>query len=282
MFNLYKWAFVPFFFMKVVCYNFETHSYLGNVLENYLQTNDTEMLYNVKSILLEPLGNASIWADRVKFQKEYAWTRQLHYIDILECNKNKDINDITVDHYCENKCITSALQNFTTTLKNQIKESEIIDSSKQWCTIQTPKIELHKRELFKFILHFLQDFNQPMHLMGFDRGGNSYQIIRNKNGRNKTTNLHALWDSELPQYFIQKHGPYKPNKVKIQKITTQNEYKDMLIQILNKNLNITCSKLLNDRHYIIFEEYFNENEIRLLFDNYIYLAVNTLNYIWLH
>lgn len=275
-----KWALIPLFFINFLnssfCYNFKTHNYLGNILENYLEKNDTNMFYNVKGILLEPLGNASIWADKVKFQKDYAWTRQLHYIDILECNKEKSISDIRVDHYCEHKCITSALQNFTFLLKYQLKnnDADILNNT------------ISNRDLFKFILHFLQDFNQPMHLMGFYRGGNSYTIIRNKNGRNKTMNLHSLWDSELPEYFIENYGPYIPYKVEIQKINNQKDYKEMLMKILNKNLNITCSKQLgvsdgnSSMHYIIFEEYFKENELRLLFDNYIYLAVNTINYIF--
>jgi hypothetical protein len=255
------------FFKVAVGYSFKTHSYLGTTLENYLEKNNTEMFDNVKSILLEPLGEASVWADRVKFQKEYAWTRQLHYIDILECNKNID-QDI-VDHYCGYKCIVSALQNFTTILKHQVK---------------TSNNTIPAKELFKFVLHFLQDFNQPMHLMGFFRGGNSYKIIRNKNGRNRTMNLHSFWDSELPAYFIENYGPYLPDKINIEKINDSKEYKEMLIRILNKNMNIICSKKLNSDpnaiNYIIFEDYFEANEFRLLFDNYMFLAVNTINYIW--
>jgi len=269
-----KWILGPFFFINlknIACYDFKTHNYLGTTLENYLEENEADMFYNVKKLLLEPLGNASIWADRVKFQKQYAWTRQLHYVDILECNKN--IDEQIVNHYCENKCIVSALENFTSKLKYSINNNYSM-------TLNTT---IPNKDLFKFILHFLQDFNQPMHLMGFDRGGNGYQIIRNKNGRNKTTNLHYLWDTELPGYFIQNYGPYKPTRVEIKEIKDSKEYKDMLINILNKNINITCSKKLDNTsspHYIVFEEYFNENEMKRLFDNYMYLAINTLKYIW--
>ena len=268
---LVKWMLSPFFFMNFLksglCYSFHTHSYLGTTLENYLEKNDTRMFDNVKSILLEPLGEASVWADRVKFQKGYGWTRSLHYIDILECNKH--IDEGIVDHYCENKCIVTALQNFTSVLKHQVN---------------TFNTTMPNKDLFKFILHFLQDFNQPMHLLGYNRGGNSYEIIRNKNGRNKTMNLHSFWDSELPEYFIENYGPYLPNKITVQKISNSEEYKNMLINTLNKNINIACSKKLNDnpdgKHYIVFEDYFKADEIRLLFDNYMFLAVNTINYIW--
>ncbi|AMR33667.1 hypothetical protein A0256_20655 [Mucilaginibacter sp. PAMC 26640] len=46
----------------------------------------------------------------------------------------------------------------------------------------------------KFLVHFISDCHQPMHLSkASDRGANDFQIQFNGNG----SNLHGLWDSSL-------------------------------------------------------------------------------------
>jgi hypothetical protein len=51
-----------------------------------------------------------------------------------------------------------------------------------------------KVEALKFIVHFVGDLHQPMHVSREeDKGGNTIQLNYDGNG----TNLHALWDSKL-------------------------------------------------------------------------------------
>ena len=54
-----------------------------------------------------------------------------------------------------------------------------------------------KAEALKFIIHFVGDMHQPMHVSrAEDKGGNT--ILLSFNGED--TNLHALWDSRLLDY----------------------------------------------------------------------------------
>jgi hypothetical protein len=49
----------------------------------------------------------SSWADKIKEIKRVFLDIKLHYIDILECNR--DIYDKNIiDKYCNNKCITAS------------------------------------------------------------------------------------------------------------------------------------------------------------------------------
>src|SRR5258707_585119 len=51
-----------------------------------------------------------------------------------------------------------------------------------------------KVEALKFIVHFVGDLHQPMHVSkAEDKGGNTVQLNFNGQG----TNLHAIWDSKL-------------------------------------------------------------------------------------
>jgi len=246
-------------------YAFKTHSYLGELTERYLKSHEPGILYKLENDIQMSLANASIWADKVKNTKEYAWTRQLHYIDIMECNNiTKEI-----DHkYCKNHCVTSSILDYTA----QLAQSQLY----------TAEHELTRAEKIKFLIHYIQDFNQPMHLIGYERGGNGYKIIRNKNNRNKTTNLHSLWDSELPEFFIE-NFEYTGLTKNVSDVSTIDEYYTFLLEIMNKNYNIACNYIYGEWkniHYIKFEDYFKQEHTRMLFDNYLEMIIKTLKFIY--
>lgn len=45
----------------------------------------------------------------------------------------------------------------------------------------------------KFLVHFIGDAHQPLHLTNRDRGGNSDQVVF----EGRKMNLHSLWDTGL-------------------------------------------------------------------------------------
>jgi hypothetical protein len=130
---------------------------------------------------------------------------------------------------------------------------------------------------FKFLLHFMQDFNQPMHLLGYSHGGNGDTLIVSRNGRNRTINLHAFWDTYIPEYFI-KNYDYKYHGT-TSKISNLSEYKEFLMNILDTNQKIAC-KIYPTKNYIIFEEYYKPEILVALFDNYLNMALSTFDYIF--
>jgi hypothetical protein len=210
------------------------------------------MIYKevVSNLQNTTFSEASVWADKVKNTKKYRWSKPLHYMNINECLPQN--NPIT---YCEKRhCIYTGISNFTKNLK-------FIPSNE---------------EDLKFLLHLAQDMNQPLHLFGLYRGGNQYKIIRNKNGFNKTTNLHALWDNEIPDFYIKNYN-YTP-QVKLVEITDYNMFLD---DIISSNIGIACKYVYNfTDDYVIFKDYFKKEAIEQLFDNYFFLIVNTLRYIY--
>lgn len=48
-------------------------------------------------------------------------------------------------------------------------------------------------EAFKFLVHFVGDMHQPLHLTGRDRGGNSQKVYF----ENRVTSLHSAWDTAI-------------------------------------------------------------------------------------
>jgi len=237
---------------SVSSYGFKGHSFLGSLAEKYLDTNTS---IKIKEIMQEnSFEKASVWADSIKRQSKYSWTKELHYIDIdrVECENPVPLSYSVLDKYCKGEiCNVYAIQNFLSNM--------------------TYNYELSEAEKLKFVLHFIQDFNQPFHLIGDFRGGNDYKVSVLKDERNKTTNLHFLWDTDMPEYYIKNYN----YNYTIQHDNSMN-LRDLLLNILNTNFKIAC-KVFPENHYIIFAEYFKEEYMKTLFDNYITLLFKVFN-----
>lgn len=247
----------------VSCYGYQLHGFLGKLTDNYLKVNEPIIYDKVKNILRnQSISSISSWADKIKRNPKYSWTRELHYIDILECTK--DYSSGIINNYCKENCIVSVIKDFTNALKYNSKYKYIKN-----------KVVISNSELLKFLIHFIQDFNQPMHLLGFDRGGNSFKInmYDSINKKNISSNLHFIWDSLLPNYYI-KHFNYTLPDI------TLNSQENLLENILNENIKNVACKIVPNSHYLIFQEYFVKEHFKLLFDNYHYLIIHTLKNIF--
>ncbi|MCJ1341102.1 hypothetical protein MMC09_006398 [Bachmanniomyces sp. S44760] len=53
-------------------------------------------------------------------------------------------------------------------------------------------------EALKFIIHFVGDSHQPLHDEALDLGGNDITVTF----AGKSTNLHAIWDTNMPEKYI--------------------------------------------------------------------------------
>lgn len=263
--NLFLLGAIGTFFSCVSGYGYKMHGYLGDLTDKYLQKYEPELYDKVVKLFDgDSIKSVSSWADKIKNKKKYQWTKELHYIDILECRKDRYSKDI-IDKYCENHCIVSALQDFTNSIRHNFEFDYVKEDGEKLTNV----------ELLKFLIHFLQDFSQPLHLLGYDRGGNSFKVNVYIDGRNRTSNLHYIWDSMLPEYFVENHA-YTISNTKYSK---PDNYYTVLENVLNENIHISC-RIYPDSHYIIFNDYFNADDFMKLFDNYQYLVVSTLKYIF--
>lgn len=263
---MYFWIFVSVVGAIAPFFSHNTHGFLGESSDNYLKEHEPIIYNKILGVLNnQTISNVSSWADSVKRTKEYAWTRTLHYIDIMECRKEK-YDRKTIEKYCENKCIVSALVSFVEELRTRQTSKTCVKG------FGNP---LSDEDLLKFIIHFMEDFSEPMHLLGYQRGGNSLNLqIKMPNGKIRKMNLHQVWDALIPDFYIKTFKPLFTFTVKKPK-----NYNLLVDKHLNMNIGIACLIYPNNET-IVFDEYFNKDFMDTLFKNYHEMSVSTFKYIF--
>ena len=143
---------------------------------------------------------ASIWPDVVQGNPAYAWARPMHFVNLPDklCDGFKFIRDCGSAEY-PGVCTVSAIGNYS---------SRVADA--------TLSLE-QRREALKFLIHFLADITQPLHV-GFkgDNGGNKIKVTPpwtfpfTKAGKPillpKRKPLHVLWDTHIIHYIKESAG----------------------------------------------------------------------------
>jgi hypothetical protein len=148
------------------------HRCIGKIAENHLTP-------QAKTAVRELLGNqtlaeASTWPDEVRSQPEYRHTAPWHYLNLPLGLSYADFQTRVQGMTQEN--VYSAL----------LQQEQVLGSS--------TSSRQEKIEALKYIVHFVGDLHQPMHVSREeDKGGNTIQVNYDGQG----TNLHALWDSKL-------------------------------------------------------------------------------------
>ncbi|KAK9321585.1 S1/P1 nuclease [Lipomyces orientalis] len=121
------------------------------------------------------ISDAATWADTVKQKRPY--TRPWHYIDALD--NPPDSCDVAYEADCSDKgCIVSAIQNMT----HRVNDDSVDDTQ--------------RKEALMFLIHFLGDVHQPLHVEGTARGGNAIKVCFDS--RCAQENLHSIWDTDIP------------------------------------------------------------------------------------
>jgi len=148
------------------------HRTIGKIAGNHLtpraQAAVQELLGN------ESLADVSSWADEVRGQEAYRETGSWHFLNLPLGLTYAEFKTQVINKTDEN--VYSALLKSETTLKdiNATRESKL--------------------EALKFVVHFVGDLHQPMHISrAEDKGGNTIQL----NYEDKGTNLHSLWDTKM-------------------------------------------------------------------------------------
>jgi hypothetical protein len=112
------------------------------------------------------------WLDNASHTPEYAYSKTWHY-------KNIDADETYESaHTIETGNIITALRSQA----DKLKDNSLCKSEKSLA--------------LKMLIHLMGDLHQPMHFGHFsDRGGNEWKV----KFFNKETNLHSVWDDELPE-----------------------------------------------------------------------------------
>lgn len=120
------------------------------------------------------LEDVSTWADEVRSDPEYKSTGSWHYVNIPPGDDYSQFAKAVKTMRQDN------VYKATLYFEQQLKSPE---------TSRRQKIIA-----LKFLVHFIGDMHQPMHVSnGQDKGGNDIMVTFD--GQN--TNLHSLWDSGL-------------------------------------------------------------------------------------
>ncbi|KAI4304337.1 hypothetical protein MLD38_039865 [Melastoma candidum] len=159
----------------------EGHYATCKIAEEYLSE-------DAKAAVKELLPNSShedfaslcSWADEIRFH--YHWSGALHYVDTPDftCNYDycRDCHDL---HGHRDACVTGAIFNYTKQLEDTFQDSPMITT-------------FNKTEALLFLLHFIGDVHQPLHVaFTGDEGGNTIIV----HWYRRKANLHHVWDSMI-------------------------------------------------------------------------------------
>ncbi|KAI8986725.1 phospholipase C/P1 nuclease [Trametes punicea] len=126
------------------------------------------------------LAPIATWADSIRTRPEYRYTAPMHYVNAV---------DDAPPHSClfpgahgwqgrPTGNILAALGNVTSVLRDFVRGERSVGDAE---------------EALKFLVHWVGELHQPLHLSGRDKGGNGARVAWN----GRVTNLHSVWDGLL-------------------------------------------------------------------------------------
>lgn len=151
------------------------HYMTAMIAQSYLTANATVGVSNLLPESNGDMGTVASWADQVG-RDEFAWSPPLHFINTPDWACTYDRTRDCVDNGVTDVCVDGAIQNFT----------------RQLVARDAP---LSMNVALKFVIHFIGDIHQPLHV-GFtsDWGGN--QQVGTFEGT-PDRKLHQVWDEDM-------------------------------------------------------------------------------------
>lgn len=158
--------------LLIVSWGFTGHRTVALIAANHLTPQAKAAVTDLLNG--QSMADVSTWADEVRNQPEYKNTAGWHFL-----NLPLGLDKIAFDQFVK----AQSKENVYTAL---LKQKDILMSKSS--------TREQKVEALKFIIHFVGDAHQPMHISREeDKGGNTIQVQFGGKG----TNLHSLWDSKL-------------------------------------------------------------------------------------
>jgi hypothetical protein len=199
----------------------------------------------------------STWADEVRSDNKYAYSYQWHYQDLDDNMTTAGLKKLLDNPKSEGEHLFYALGNMTSRLKTDKNDVEAI----------------------KFLIHFVGDLHQPLHMgRKEDKGGNKVDL----NWFGRKTNLHALWDGALienQKMSYSEYSKYLQDKFESRKAEFK---KCTLLQSIEASYavrNLIYSYDYSDTNNYHYAYYFDDKLDEMLYRGGIQLA-NVLNAIY--
>lgn len=173
------------------------HEIVATIAQSYL---DPQALDAVCSVLASGadsgvradapchLSTVASWADKIRFRAR--WSAALHYVGSVGDHPPDNCLFPGADGWAGKPRgnVLDGIQNVTSILADFVSASASTRGASAYAA--APE---RAQEALKFLIHFVGDMHQPLHLTGRDRGGNGVKVTFD--GRNK--NLHSVWDTSL-------------------------------------------------------------------------------------
>lgn len=126
--------------------------------------------------------------DRIKHRPGMEWAQSLHFLNVLDDPPNCCHADREIAGMCgEGPNLLSAVANYTMRLAAAEKPLDVNAQS----------------QVLSFMVHFVTDLHQPLHVSSKAKGGNHLRVLFN----GKTRSLHSLWDTDMLVKFMDEHTP---------------------------------------------------------------------------
>jgi len=255
----FKKQFLPLFFLllsfSLSAYDAVGHRIVADIAYQNL-TNKTRKQVD-KVLGKHGIIYASTWADEVRSDKKYAYSYQWHYQNLKDSLTTSDLKQLLANPKSEGNHLFFAIDTLSTRLMNNKNDAEAL----------------------KYLVHFVADLHQPMHLGRLqDLGGNKVDV----KWFGKTMNLHSLWDSqiieankmsysEISGYLQDKYEPRKAEFLKFSMLQSVEAGYVLRSQIYSYDYSN-----INSYHYLYF---FSHKQDEMLYRGGIQLA-NILNRIF--
>lgn len=169
------------------------HRIVGEIAELNLSTKAKTKIKDL--IGEEPLWHTSTWADEIRSDPKWGFSSPWHYVSIptgktyFDQKRNKDGD------------VIEALYRLEDVLRDKTASKE------------------KKIEALKFIVHFVGDLHQPLHVgLAEDRGGNMIKVKWFKDEKN----LHQVWDEDIVDFEQLSYSEYAKYLNKFDKAEKEN------------------------------------------------------------
>ncbi|KAF2743079.1 hypothetical protein M011DRAFT_471622 [Sporormia fimetaria CBS 119925] len=153
------------------------HTTVAYIAQNLVSSRTARF---AKSILQDKsdayLATVATWPDSYRYEPGGEFSQVFHYIDAYD-DPPYSCNVVFARDCPEEGCIVSALANYSSRVVMDNLDNQ------------------EKMNALKFIIHFLGDIHQPLHVEHYAIGGNQVNVTFN----GAKTNLHAAWDTAIPQ-----------------------------------------------------------------------------------
>jgi len=157
------------------------HITVATIAQGLLNEHATEAVLKLLPDNQGQLAQIANWADEVKDEPGYEWSKPLHFINTPDWACDYDRSRDCIYEDVKDFCVDTAIQNYTKRVQDQSLPFD------------------QQNEALKFLTHFVGDIHQPLHV-GFlgDEGGN----LLNGEFLSESTTLHDIWDTHIIDELI--------------------------------------------------------------------------------